>query len=172
MSMKKVPLAALLSMGAGALAGQAGFAQSESASAGPALEEIVVTARKREESLQDVPLAVTALSAADTSVLSFDMEGVTIRETIRRRDFESWIAPELAQIDAALDRVFAAAGLPPAAVDQVFMTGGSSFVPALRALFEARFGADRLATGDQLQSIASGLALIGLDSDPAHWLAA
>lgn len=116
--------------------------------------------------------AKTALSAADTAVLSFDMEGVTIRETIRRRDFESWIAPELAQIDAALDRVFAAAGLPPAAVDQVFMTGGSSFVPALRALFEARFGADRLATGDQLQSIASGLALIGLDSDPAHWLAA
>ena len=65
MSLKKVPLAALLSMGAGALAGQAGFAQSESASAGPALEEIVVTARKREESLQEVPLAVTALSAAD-----------------------------------------------------------------------------------------------------------
>ena len=29
------------------------------------LEEIVVTARKREESLQEVPLAVTALSAAD-----------------------------------------------------------------------------------------------------------
>ncbi|MGA0053637.1 MAG: TonB-dependent receptor [Steroidobacteraceae bacterium] len=67
MSLKKVPLAALLSMGAGALAGQAGFAQSESATAGPALEEIVVTARKREESLQEVPLAVTALTAADIS---------------------------------------------------------------------------------------------------------
>ena len=51
------------------------------------------------------------------------------------------------------------------------MTGGSSFVPALRSLFEARFGADRLATGDQLQSIASGLALIGLERDPAQWLA-
>jgi iron complex outermembrane recepter protein len=32
---------------------------------GPAVEEIVVTARKREESLQDVPLAVTAFSAGE-----------------------------------------------------------------------------------------------------------
>jgi len=67
MAFRKMPLAALLSMGAGALAGQAGFAQSDSASAGPTLEEIVVTARKREESLQDVPIAVTALTAADIS---------------------------------------------------------------------------------------------------------
>lgn len=114
--------------------------------------------------------AKTALSLADQTELVFDMEGVTIRETIARRDFEHWIAPELAQIDAALDRVFTVSGLTPADVDQAFLTGGSSFVPALRALFESRFGAARLATGDQLQSIASGLALIGLERDPAQWL--
>ncbi len=115
--------------------------------------------------------AKTALSSADQTELVFDMEGVKIREAVSRRDFERWIAPELAQIDAALDQVFAVSGLKPADVDQVFMTGGSSFVPALRKLFESRFGADRLATGDQLQSIASGLALIGLERDPAQWLA-
>lgn len=115
--------------------------------------------------------AKTALSSAEETDLVFDMEGVTIREPIARRDFERWIAPELSQIDAALDRVFAAAKLRPSDVDQVFMTGGSSFVPALRSLFESRFGARRLATGDQLQSIASGLALIGLERDPAQWLA-
>lgn len=114
--------------------------------------------------------AKTALSLADKTELVFDMEGVRVREAITRRDFERWIAPELSQIDAALDQVFAVSGLKPAEVDQVFMTGGSSFVPALRALFEARFGTDRLATGDQLQSIASGLALIGLERDPAQWL--
>lgn len=115
--------------------------------------------------------AKTALSSADSTELAFDMEGVRLRETVTRRDFERWIAPELAQIAAALDQVFALSGLRPANVDQVFMTGGSSFVPALRALFEARFGADRLATGDQLQSIAAGLALIGLDAAPEQWLA-
>lgn len=124
--------------------------------------------------------AKTALSAAPQAELAFEMEGVTIRETIARSDFESWIAPELAQIAAALDQVFATSGLAPEAIDQVFLTGGSSFVPALRRLFEQRFGAadatghlatGRLATGDQLQSIASGLALIGLEADPARWLA-
>jgi len=115
--------------------------------------------------------AKTALSLSEQTELVFDMEGVTIREQVSRRDFERWIAPELSQIDAALDRVFTVSGRTPGDVDQVFMTGGSSFVPALRSLFESRFGAARLATGDQLQSIASGLALIGLDADPAQWLA-
>lgn len=115
--------------------------------------------------------AKMALSLSEQTELVFEMEGIKIREAVARRDFERWIAPELAQIDAALDQVFAAASLATTAVDQVFMTGGSSFVPALRALFEARFGAARLATGDQLQSIAAGLALIGLEADPAQWLA-
>jgi outer membrane receptor protein involved in Fe transport len=60
------PLALVVSMGAATLAAQPAFAQSDSAEVrGPSLEEVVVTARKREESLQDVPLPVTALSAAD-----------------------------------------------------------------------------------------------------------
>jgi iron complex outermembrane recepter protein len=55
-----------LSMTVTALAGQSAYAQgSEADSIG--LEEVVVTARKREESLQDVPLAVTALSAEQIS---------------------------------------------------------------------------------------------------------
>lgn len=63
---KNAPWAMIVSMGVAALAGQPTFAQSNAAEArGPTLEEVVVTARKREESLQDVPLPVTALSAAD-----------------------------------------------------------------------------------------------------------
>ena len=34
------------------------------------LEEVLVTAQKREENLQDVPLSVTALSGEDMSVLN------------------------------------------------------------------------------------------------------
>jgi iron complex outermembrane receptor protein len=63
---KNAPWAMVVSMGVATLAGQPTLAQSSSAEArGPTLEEVVVTARKREESLQDVPLPVTALSAAD-----------------------------------------------------------------------------------------------------------
>lgn len=39
------------------------FAQAAPEARSPALEEVVVTARRREEALQDVPVAVTALSA-------------------------------------------------------------------------------------------------------------
>ena len=67
MNKKTAPLALVLSMGATALTGQTALAQSAAAESakGPTLEEVVVTARKREESLQDVPLPVTALTEAD-----------------------------------------------------------------------------------------------------------
>jgi len=41
----------------------------------------------------------------------------------------------------------------------LFMTGGTAFVPVVRGLFEARFGAAKLRSGDELLSITSGLAL-------------
>lgn len=44
------------------------------------IEEIIVTARKREESIQDVPISITALSAEDMKVFGIrnvaDMEGI------------------------------------------------------------------------------------------------
>jgi len=41
----------------------------------------------------------------------------------------------------------------------VFLTGGSSFVPAVRRIFEMRFGADKIRTGNEFTSVAHGLAL-------------
>jgi len=67
---RTAPSALLVSVAvATALGGHTAFAQSASANAdsGPSLQEVVVTARKREESLQEVPLAVTAFSAEDIS---------------------------------------------------------------------------------------------------------
>jgi hypothetical chaperone protein len=55
-------------------------------------------------------------------------------------------------------------------IDAVFLTGGSSFIPAVRRVFADRFGAERLADGENFQSVAYGLALIGLDDDLGHWL--
>jgi hypothetical chaperone protein len=41
----------------------------------------------------------------------------------------------------------------------VFLTGGSSFVPAVRRIFENRFGVSKIRTGDEFTSVARGLAL-------------
>lgn len=55
----------------------AAIAQQNAQADGLVIEEIVVTARKREESLQDVPLAVTALSSQDFERRRInDLEGI------------------------------------------------------------------------------------------------
>jgi hypothetical chaperone protein len=51
----------------------------------------------------------------------------------------------------------AAGGLDGAALDTVFLTGGSSRVPAVRAAIAKAAPAARLATGSDLLSVASGL---------------
>ena len=43
----------------------------------------------------------------------------------------------------------------------MFLTGGTAFVPAVRRLFESRFGAVRIGGGGEFVSVAEGLALLG-----------
>lgn len=113
--------------------------------------------------------AKRALSASDEAQFCFSGGGVEINAAVSRRDFEQWIAEDLQRIEAAMDAALVKAKLAPAAIDRVFLTGGSSLIPAIRALFERRFSADRIATGGELTSIAQGLALIGSEVDPAEW---
>ncbi|TBW40642.1 Hsp70 family protein [Siculibacillus lacustris] len=110
-----------------------------------------------------------ALSHAEEAQLSFRHRDIAIEATVRRADFERWIAGDLEKIAAALDEALARAGLADAAIDRVFLTGGTSFVPAVRRMFTDRFGASRVETGDQLLSIAYGLALIGAEEDVERW---
>jgi hypothetical chaperone protein len=103
------------------------------------------------------------LSGRDESAVSFRDTALTIEQPVRRSELEDWIGDEVAAISACLDRLLASTGVAPRDVDSVFMTGGSSFVPAVRRLFEARFGAGRIHGGNELTSVAKGLALRALD---------
>ena len=118
---------------------------------------------------QTVAAAKAELSHADKAVFDFAVEGVAIKRTIRRKDFESWIAEDLARLDAAIATVLERAGLGASGIDRVFLTGGTSHVPAVRALFHARFGEAKVEAGDELISIAKGLALIGAREDAGMW---
>ena len=64
-----------------------------------------------------------------------------------------------------------ASGLDVDQIDRVFLTGFSSFVSAVRAIFHRRFEAGRIETGGEFESIASGLALIGREKDLDLWSA-
>ena len=118
---------------------------------------------------KSVTEAKEALSGAESARLHFQHEDFTIDEVVARARFESWIAPELAAIEKALDAALARASLLPPDVDRIFLTGGSSFVPAVRAIFERRFGAGRIEAGDEFVSIANGLATIGTREDVEAW---
>ena len=67
-------------------------------------------------------------------------------------------------IDARIDRLYksardciAAAGLKPAAIETIFLTGGSSRVPAVRAAIGRAAPSARLTGGSDLLSVALGL---------------
>jgi len=110
-----------------------------------------------------------ALSADETAEFVFEAGSISLRGQVRRATFEGWIAPELARIEAAVDAALADANLAPEGIDRVFLTGGSSLVPAVRAIFHRRFEPSRIETGAELESIASGLALIGRERDLGRW---
>ncbi|CAM5771853.1 Hsp70 family protein [Bosea minatitlanensis] len=110
-----------------------------------------------------VSAAKIALSERDETVLRFVQMGVAIESPIRRLDFERWIAEDVGAIEIALDRALADAGVDAGRIEAVFMTGGTSHVPAVRALFDRRFGAGKVHIGDAFRSVASGLALVARD---------
>jgi hypothetical chaperone protein len=77
---------------------------------------------------------------------------------VTRAGFEGWLADDLAAIDRVLDDVLARAGVSASDIDRVFATGGTSLVPVVRDRLAARFGAGKLVGGDELTSVAWGLA--------------
>jgi hypothetical chaperone protein len=78
-------------------------------------------------------------------------------------EFEEWIAEELHAIAKFVDQMLDKSGVKPSEIDRVFLTGGTSFVPAVRRIFERRFGRDRMVGGSEFTSVAKGLALRARD---------
>jgi hypothetical chaperone protein len=104
------------------------------------------------------------LSHNESAQFHFRDGSMDIRATVTRADFESWIAEELASIEICVDTLLQTTGIAPTQVDRVFLTGGTSFVPAVRRIFESRFSPARVRTGNEFTSVAQGLALRALES--------
>jgi hypothetical chaperone protein len=104
----------------------------------------------------------TKLALSDDEVAPFSFTELPRRivQDVRRDDFERWLAPDLERLAGCVDRLLERCGVAPGEVDRVFLTGGSSLVPCVRKLFVDRFGADRLRGGEELTTVARGLALI------------
>jgi len=100
------------------------------------------------------------LTAQESANFVLEADPVSLHEAVSRVDFEGWIAPELDSMSSSLDELMEKTNTSRAAVGHVFLTGGTSLVPAVRRIFTSRFGNDRVSSGEAFTSVAHGLALI------------
>lgn len=73
--------------------------------------------------------------------------------------FAEGSADLLAKYRASIDEVLACAQLREGDIDDVFLTGGTSQLPFIRALFAERFGDAKIRSADAFTSVCEGLAL-------------
>lgn len=111
------------------------------------------------------------LSSEHSTTLKFAPLGPDFSVEIKRIDFESWIADDLTRIAETLNDALVQAQVLAPDIERVFLTGGTSFVPAIRAMFMKRFGAARVESGSEFVSIANGLAMIAGEDNPEKWSA-
>ncbi len=109
------------------------------------------------------------LTHNEETTFSVQFSDQKIEQKIARADFESWIAKDLSVIENKVENLLADSNMKVSDIDKVFLTGGTSYVPAVQNLFAKHFGVDKLASGKQLESVAYGLALVGLDPNAATW---
>jgi hypothetical chaperone protein len=103
------------------------------------------------------------LSNAPLTTFHFSDGFVDLEAPVERASFEDWISEELGQISRCVDTLLTSSGVLSKDVDMVFLTGGSSFVPAVRRIFETRFGKERIRGGNEFTSVARGLALKAME---------
>jgi hypothetical chaperone protein len=117
---------------------------------------------------QSVQKTKSDLSKNGVSAFRFSDGYIDLAATVERASFEKWISEELELIAGCVDSLLNASNIKPKDVDMVFLTGGSSFVPAVKRIFEARFGAKRIRAGNEFTSVARGLALKALELSAQH----
>lgn len=87
-----------------------------------------------------------------------DIPELDIEIDISRAQFEECIAPLLDTFDQAVARTLELAEFAQADVELVIRTGGSSLIPAVRRMLEARFPG-KVVEHDPFTSVAAGLAI-------------
>jgi len=107
---------------------------------------------------QSVEATKVALSSQEEAPFVFKAGSIDIEDTVQRSDFERAIGRELGKVSVCVDGLLSDLSLKASDIDVVFLTGGSSRVPAVRRLFTERFG-DRIAEMEALTSVGFGLGV-------------
>src|SRR5438105_814232 len=98
------------------------------------------------------------LSSAQLALFSFHRGAVDIDHQASRRAFEVAIAPLLARVDTALTDVLERSDVRADQIIEIVCTGGSSAIPAARAMLKKRFANATLRDSAAHTTVAAGLA--------------
>jgi len=101
--------------------------------------------------------AKIALSGADHAEVDLGFLEPRLVAAALRTGFDRAIGAGTDRLEATARDCIARAGLAGAAIDTIFLTGGSSRVPAVRAAVARAAPAARLAAGSDFLSVALGL---------------
>ena len=104
------------------------------------------------------------LTANEEAGFVFAQTSLDIEDTLERWRFESWIQEDVQSIAACVKGLFTKHNVNYGDIGSVFLTGGSSFVPYVRRFFARTFGSDKLKGGEELTTVAKGLALRALEN--------
>ena len=104
------------------------------------------------------------LTANEDADFVFAQHAANIEDTLERWRFESWIQADMQNIATCVSGLINQHNVGPGDIGSVFLTGGSSFVPYVRRFFAKTFGSHKLKGGEELTTVAKGLALRALEN--------
>ena len=119
----------------------------------------VLEQRKGHALLGRVEQAKIALSDATRTTMPLSDIVAGLQLPVERAALEIAIASGLDRIADRIGALLGDAGLSASRIDSVFVTGGSSGIPAVRASITRHLPGARIITGDAFGSVATGLAL-------------
>ena len=99
------------------------------------------------------------LSSNQTTTMDMSLFSDPFLLDLSRESFNKTIYNNIQEIDQALHETIKLANISFEQIDKVFLTGGSTLVPEVKALYEKYFSKDKIVHTDVFTSVGYGLTL-------------
>lgn len=99
------------------------------------------------------------LSFNKATIIDMNMFTEPFREPLEREAFNSVIGYHTQKIKITLDETMSMANIGYEEIDRVFLTGGSTLVPAVKNIYTELFSKEKIVHTDVLSSVGYGLAI-------------
>lgn len=109
--------------------------------------------------LRSVESLKKQLSNDEIATLRVSLGDHSLDEAVSRKDFESWIRPELLELDDCVDSLLKSTRCRPSQISNIVLTGGSASVPAIQVQLRNRFPHAKIVEHALTHGVVGGLAL-------------